>query len=71
VGCFVPTGPTHVAPTLPVYLLDLVTGKDRQVGMLDQHAPGMGFDVSPDGKTFLYAKSWVTGVDLWMIEDFR
>ncbi|HVQ43314.1 MAG TPA: hypothetical protein VMS54_13935 [Vicinamibacterales bacterium] len=50
------------------------TGKDREVGKLEQYHVGLltaGFAVSPDGKTILYSRTVSSGADLMMIENFR
>jgi eukaryotic-like serine/threonine-protein kinase len=54
---------------VPLYLLDLATGRDRLLGKL-QNAQG-AITVSPDGKTVLYAKDVGEGSDLMLIENFR
>jgi len=54
---------------VPLYLLDLATGRDRLLGKVEW--PLGGLTVSPDGKTILYMKLGGEGSDLMMIEDFR
>jgi len=54
---------------VPLYLLDLATGRDRLLGKLER--PETGITVSPDGKTILYTKLVGEGSDLMMIENFR
>jgi Tol biopolymer transport system component len=54
---------------VPLYLLDLATGRDRLLGKLER--PETGITVSPDGKTILYTKTVGEGSDLMMIENFR
>jgi Tol biopolymer transport system component len=59
-------------PSLRV--MDPATGKDREVGQLDQYHVGSlraGFAVSPDGRTILYSRTVSSGADLMMIENFR
>ena len=54
--------------------MDPRTGKDREVGRLEQYHIGCltaGFAVSPDGKTILYSRAVSSGADLMMIENFR
>jgi Tol biopolymer transport system component/DNA-binding winged helix-turn-helix (wHTH) protein len=58
----------------PIRVLDPRTGKDREVGRLEQYHVGLltaGFAVSPDGKTILYSRTVSSGADLMMIENFR
>jgi len=55
--------------TVPLYLLDPATGRDRLLGTLENGQGG--FTVSPDGKTILYTKMVGEGSDLMMIENFR
>ena len=60
--------------TTPLRVLDPKTGKDSEVGMLEQYHLGLltaGFAVSPDGKTILYGRTVSSGADLMMIENFR
>jgi len=54
---------------VPLYVLDLATGRDRLLGKLE--TPIGGITVSPDGKTILYTKLVGEGSDLMMIENFR
>jgi Tol biopolymer transport system component len=77
--CFTvgPAGVYHVGCTanprsapMPLYLLDLATGRDRLLGNME--AAGGTITVSPDGKTILYGRVMVNqGSDLMMIENFR
>jgi Tol biopolymer transport system component/DNA-binding winged helix-turn-helix (wHTH) protein len=58
----------------PVRVWDPGTGKDREVGRLEQYHIGnltAGFAVSPDGQTILYSRIVSSGADLMMIEHFR
>jgi len=55
--------------TVPLYLLDPATGRDRLLGKVEW--PVGGITVSPDGKTILYTKLVGEGSDLMMIENFR
>jgi len=58
----------------PVRVWDPGTGKDREVGRLEQYHIGnltAGFAVSPDGQTILYSRIVNSGADLMMIEHFR
>jgi Tol biopolymer transport system component len=55
--------------TVPLYLLDIATGRDSLLGKLENVEGGI--TVSPDGKTVLYAKTVGEGSDLMMIENFR
>ena len=60
--------------TTPLRMLDPRTGKDREVGTLEQYHLGLitaEFAVSPDGKTILYTRTVSSGADLMMIENFR
>ena len=61
-------------PTTPVRVMDPRTGKDREVGRLEQFNMGnmtAGFAVAPDGKTILYSRVVSSGSDVMMIENFR
>jgi Tol biopolymer transport system component len=70
--CTGPPAPDPAAaPPHAVHLLDRTTGADRVIARLEQAQPGLGFDVSKDGRTVLYTKGWGVSADLWMIEDFR
>jgi hypothetical protein len=71
VPCSATTAPGE---TTPIRLLDPGTGKDREVGRLEQYHVGLltaGFAVSPNGKTILYTRTVSSGADLMMIENFR
>jgi Tol biopolymer transport system component/DNA-binding winged helix-turn-helix (wHTH) protein len=60
--------------TTPLRMLDHGTGKDREVGRLEQYHVSLladGFAVSPGGKTILYSRTVSSGADLMMIENFR
>jgi Tol biopolymer transport system component/DNA-binding winged helix-turn-helix (wHTH) protein len=60
--------------TTPIRVLDPKTGKDREVGKLEQYHGGLltaSFAVAPDGKTILYSRTVSSGADLMMIENFR
>jgi eukaryotic-like serine/threonine-protein kinase len=60
--------------TTPLRMLDVATGKDREVGRLEQYHVDLladGFAVSPDGTTILYSRTVSSGADLMMIENFR
>jgi Tol biopolymer transport system component len=66
--------PAPAGDTTPLRVLDLRTGKDREVGRLEQYHVRLlaaGFAVSPDGKTILYSRTVSSGADLMMIENFR
>jgi hypothetical protein len=68
--------PAASAPgeTTPLRVLDPRTGKDREVGTLEEYHIDLltaGFAVSPDGKTILYVRTVSSGADLMMIENFR
>jgi len=57
-----------------VRVLDPATGKDREVGRLEQFEYDMlpsGFAASPDGRTILYGRLVRDEADLVMIENFR
>jgi eukaryotic-like serine/threonine-protein kinase len=72
-----PAGVYHLGCTanwrtgpVPLYLLDPATGRDRLLGNLEAAVGGM--TASPDGKTILYTKHYLSeGSDLMMIENFR
>ena len=72
-----PAGVYHLGCTanwragpVPLYLLDPATGRDRLLGKLE--AANGAMTVSPDGKTILYTKHFLSeGNDLMMIENFR
>jgi hypothetical protein len=60
--------------TTLIRVLDPRTGRDREVGRLEQYHLDIltaGFAVSPDGKTILYSRNVSSGADLMMIENFR
>jgi Tol biopolymer transport system component/predicted Ser/Thr protein kinase len=62
--------PNPRGASMPLYLLDLATGRDRLLGTVE--AAGGAITVSPDGKTILYSRVMANeGSDLMMIEDFR
>jgi len=62
--------PNPRGASMPLYLLDVATGRDRLLGTVE--AAGGTITVSPDGKTILYSRVMVNeGSDLMMIEDFR
>jgi Tol biopolymer transport system component len=57
---------------VPLYRLDLASGRKDLIGMLDQglgRFPGLA--VSPDAKTILFGRAGGEGADLMMFEDFR
>jgi len=54
--------------SMPLYLLDPATGRERLLGKLDTASR---LTVSPDGKTILYRERENQGSDLMMIENFR
>jgi len=61
---------------MPVRVLNLVTGEDRQVAALDVRFPAPSlsvgsFAVSPDGQMILYGGLVSHGADLMLIENFR
>ena len=56
--------------SVPLYLLDPATGRDRLLGKVE-NASSLGLTVSPDGKTILYARRVGEASDLLMIENFR
>jgi len=62
--------PNPRGASMPLYLLDAATGRDRLLGTVE--AAGGAITVSPDGKTILYSRVMANeGSDLMMIEDFR
>lgn len=71
---YVPCSAGFAPGQTAVRVMDPVTGKDREVGTLEQYHVGSlraGFAVSPDGKTILYSRTVHSGADLMMIENFR
>lgn len=71
VPCSASFAPGH---TTPVRVMDPRTGKDREVGRLEEYQIGnltAGLAVAPDGKTILYSRVVSSGSDLMMIENFR
>jgi Tol biopolymer transport system component/DNA-binding winged helix-turn-helix (wHTH) protein len=67
--------PCNAPHDAPVHRLDPVTGRDRVVATLERLDWGSqtGLAVSPDGSTFLYARTVNEdrGASLWVIENFR
>jgi Tol biopolymer transport system component/DNA-binding winged helix-turn-helix (wHTH) protein len=71
---YVPCSAGFAPGEIPIRVMDPGTGKDREVGKLDQYHVGSlraGFTVSRDGKTILYGRTVNSGADLMMIENFR
>jgi len=71
---YVPCSAGFAPGQTSVRVMDPGTGKDREVGKLEQYHVGSlraGFAVSPDGKTILYSRTVNSGADLMMIENFR
>ena len=71
---YVPCSAGFAPGQTSVRVMDPGTGKDREVGKLEQYHVGLltaGFAVSPDGKTILYSRTVSSGADLMMIENFR
>ena len=71
---YVPCSAGFAPGPTTVRVMDPATGKDREVGKLEQYHVGLltaGFAVSPDGKTILYSRTVSSGADLMMIENFR
>ena len=71
---YVPCSAGFAPGQTAVRVMDPGTGKDREVGKLEQYHVGLltaGFAVSPDGKTILYSRTVSSGADLMMIENFR
>jgi len=71
---YVPCSAGFAPGQTAVRVMDPGTGKDREVGKLEQYHVGLltaGFAVSPDGKTILYSRTVSSGSDLMMIENFR
>ena len=71
---YVPCSAGFAPGPTTVRVMDPGTGKDREVGKLEQYHVGLltaGFTVSPDGKTILYSRTVSSGADLMMIENFR
>jgi Tol biopolymer transport system component len=67
VGC---GGPLAMrARALPLYLLDLATGRDRLLGNLEDY--DLGLAVAPDGRSILYTRVEGEGSDLMLIDNFR
>jgi WD40 repeat protein len=55
-----------------VHVLDLKTGRDRQLGTLDGLTDRpLGLSVSPDGNTIVYPRKGQPTADLMLIENFR
>lgn len=56
----------------PVHVLDLETGRDRRLGMLEKLTERpLGLSVSPDGQTIVYPRVTSENADLMLIENFR
>jgi WD40-like Beta Propeller Repeat len=56
----------------PVHVLDLKTGRDRRLGMLEKLTERpLGLSVSPDGQTIVYPRVTSENADLMLIENFR
>ncbi len=56
----------------PVHVLDLETGRDQRLGMLEKLTPRpLGLSVSPDGQTIVYPRGTSDNADLMLIENFR
>jgi hypothetical protein len=68
--CACSDAPDWAADT-PVHAIDLSTGRDRVVGILQGGAPSFGVSVSPDGKSILYEHHISAGADLMLIENFK
>jgi hypothetical protein len=57
-------------PEATIDFLSFATGKVTRVMTVDRHA-GHGLDVSPDGKTLLFAQMDSFTEDLMLVENFR
>jgi Tol biopolymer transport system component len=62
-------GGTVIAKTDSLCLLDLATGRSRELAAVDYL--GRGLTVSPDGETILYCVRKPPNMDLMLIENFR
>jgi Tol biopolymer transport system component len=56
-------------PDTQLHRLDLATGKDSVVGVLDGYRRSLA--VSPDGKIILYTSQTGSGSDLMLVEGFQ
>jgi Tol biopolymer transport system component len=56
-------------PDAPLHRLDLATGRDSVVGVLEKYRGSLA--VSPDGKIMLYTTVTRSGSDLMLVEGFR
>ena len=79
-AAFAPAGRTVVyvacdpSSRPPLRVIDLDTGRDRQLGRLEHFRPGalhVNFAASPDGRTILFTGEVRRGGDLMLIENFR
>ncbi len=65
VGCEASDSPS-------IHRLDVLTGRDRKLGVLPGLRGGQSISVSPDGRSILYTKMMPgMGADIMLIENFR